>query len=85
MLAHGLDHQSEHVDFALGVMGRECQNVTTVVVEDPVNAYRLALAVDHERGAVADVGMPQGAGTLGLPTEPDLAARGVSTAQRYTV
>jgi hypothetical protein len=85
MLAHGLDHQSEHVDFALGVMGGERQDVAAGIVEDAVNAYGLALAVNHERGAVADVCVPQRAGTLGLPTEPHLAARGVSAAKRYAV
>src|SRR3954470_8058493 len=50
-----------------------------------MNAYGLALAIDHQGCGVAYVCMPQRAGTLGLPTEPHLAARGVSAAKRYAV
>ena len=35
---------------------------------------RHAPAIDHDGGAVTDVGVPESAGSLGLPTEPDFAA-----------
>jgi len=58
VFAHGLDHQSKHIHFALGVMGSERQDVATGVVEDPMNAHGLALAVNYQGCGVTDVCMP---------------------------
>ena len=85
MLAHRLDHQSEHVDLALGVMRGERQDVAAGVVEDAVNAHRLTFALDHDRRAMTHVGMPEGAGSLGLPAQAHLAADTLTAAQRNAI
>jgi hypothetical protein len=74
VLAHRSHHQSEHVDFALGVMGREREDVATGVVQDTVDTDWLALAINDDGGAVTDIGMPERTGALGLPAKPNLGA-----------
>src|SRR5690606_21901480 len=44
------------------------------VVEDAVDPDRQAPGVDHDGSAVTHVSVPEGAGPLGLPAEPDFAA-----------
>ena len=55
------------------MVGRNRQDVAAGVVQDAVNAHGQALAVDHQRGPVTDIGVPERAGALCLPAQPHLA------------
>lgn len=85
VFAHGFRHHLEHVDFALGVIGAKPENVTTGVVENAVNAYRLTLAVDDDSGRVTHAGMPKGPWALGLPSQTHFAPRAVTATQRHAI
>jgi hypothetical protein len=85
VFAHRPDHQPEHVDFALGVMGGERKDVAAGVVEYAVDAHRLAFAVNQERRTVTHVGVPESAGPLCLPSKPYLTAAVVSASERDAV
>src|SRR5690606_25455176 len=83
--AQGCNEELEHVDLALARARREHRHITRRVVEEAVDPQRdLFLAVlSDERGAVADVGMPQVAGLFGLPA-PTLAVRRAATRATLT-
>jgi len=85
VFAYGVDHQSQHVDFALGMMSGKRENVTARVVEDPVDPHGAALALDHQRRSVTDVGVPERARALGLPAQAHLTARVIAAAERHAV
>ena len=70
--------EPEHVDLALGVVRLERDDVAGGVIEQPVDAHRLARAAQRDRRPVADVALPQGAGALGLPAQPRLGAGAVA-------
>jgi hypothetical protein len=74
VFADGPHEQSEHLALALVMKGLEGDDVAAGVVEDAVDPNGLAPGVDHHGRAVADVGVPEGAGPLRLPAEPDFAA-----------
>ena len=74
VLAHGSHEQSEHLAFPLVMKGLERDDVAAGVVQDAVDPDRQAPIVDHDGGAVTHVGVPESAGSLGLPAEPDFAA-----------
>ena len=60
--ANRAHEHSEHVDLALGVVRLERDDVAGGVIEQPVDAHRLARAAQRNRRPVADVALPQGAG-----------------------
>jgi hypothetical protein len=47
-----------------------------------MDPYRQAPAVDQDGGAVTYVGVPESAGSVGLPAEPDFARAWLRTATR---
>jgi hypothetical protein len=73
VLARGAHQESEHVGLHFGVVGFERDDVSGRVVEQPVDAQGPGAAADEERGTVADVAVPQGPRSLGLPAQPRLA------------
>ena len=76
--AQGADEEAEHVDFALGVVGLEGDDVPRGVVHQRVDAQRPRLAVDGEGDAVADVAVPQRHRLVGLPAQARLRADAVA-------
>src|SRR5690606_20757737 len=81
VFAHRAHHQPEHVDFALGVMGSEREDVAAGIIENAVDTHRLALAIDQDRRSVTHVGVPKGAGPLRLPAKAYLPAAIVSASK----
>ena len=68
--ANRFEQKVEHRDLALVAKHAQRDDVARFVVEQRVHAHRDAAAVDGERRAVADVGVPQVAGERGLPAPP---------------
>ena len=64
----------DHRFLALVVGDAERRDVARGVVEQSVDADGDALAVDDERGSVADVAVPERVGSLGLPAKPGARA-----------
>lgn len=67
----------EHVGFALGGDRANGDDIAGGVVENGVDAHGQFALADTERGAVANVGVPQGAGAVGLPAQSGLGRRAV--------
>jgi len=67
------DEQPQHLDLALGRARLQRDDVAAVVVQDRVDAQRHAFAVDPQRGAVTDVGVPERIRRGGLPAPARLA------------
>ena len=74
VLAQGPDQDFEHVGLALGVARLDGDDEPAGVVEQGVDAQGTGLAVDGERRAVADIGVPEGTGARRLPAKPRLLA-----------
>ena len=77
------DEEAEHVGLQFGVVGFDGNDAARRVVEQCMDAQRLVVTPDEERGPVAHIAVPERHGPLGLPRQAGVRARAV--AQRDTV
>ena len=78
MTTEGADKEAKHVDLALAVVSLERHDVAGGVVKKRVDAQRACGARNGDGGPVADVALPQRAGTLCLPAQARGGAGAVS-------